>query len=62
MRKGKAAACDIPHSLGCGHCPLNGGGGEVEDLNLDTNTELGEPVLTPRKIIRDQSLMFYNHH
>ena len=33
----------------------------MEDLNLNTNTELGEPVVTSRKIIRDQSFMFYSH-
>ena len=29
---------------------------------MNTNTELGEPVVTSRKIIRDQSFMFYSHH
>ena len=28
---------------------------------MNTNTELGEPVVTSRKIIRDQSFMFYSH-
>ena len=28
---------------------------------MNTNTELGEPIVTSRKIIRDQSFMFYSH-